>query len=344
MLRRARAWPGFVAIAVALLATACTREAQAPAVGGPLLPELGSRQREVSGLELRGPGNQVLVTLRRRNGEWQLAQRAGWRADDVRIARYLALLAQARRVESKTDRAVMYPRIGVEDVADAQAGGTELRLSGHGIAAKLLIGKPHKPSGGRYVRLGGQAQSWKTDADVVFDPDPVSWLDRRVLSVPLARVERVRIRPRSTAAFALVSRDDRFRPDDAPSAAMRDSYAGDEIASALAAFEVDDVGSGEGPAEVSQELAYELVDGAELTVSVWREGQREWARLRAAYDEERGSRWAQVSGRPEVEARARAQVAEWSERFAGRRFLLPAALGRTLTLDHSQILEGTPPP
>ena len=129
----------------------------------------------------------MLVTLRRRDGEWQLAQRDGWRADDERIARYLMLLAQARRVEAKTDRPVMYPRLGVEDVADAQAGGTELRLSGREIAATLLIGKPHKPSGGRYVRLGGQARSWKTDADVLFDPDPVSWLDRRVLAVPLAR-------------------------------------------------------------------------------------------------------------------------------------------------------------
>jgi hypothetical protein len=331
--------------ALVLLAAACSRGQPAIETSGPLLPTLASRQQQVDTLQLRGPGEQVLVTLRRHGSEWQLEQRAGWRADGARVAQYLAQLAQARRVAAKTDRPAMYPRIGVEDIADPQAGGTELRLSGTGIAARLLIGKPHKPSGGRFVRILAQARSWQTDVDVRFDPDPQAWLEHRVLALPLARVERVRVRPRAGAAFALENRDERFRPDDAPAAAMGDSHAGDDIASALVALDIDDVAPADaGVQRFSQELDYELVDGSVLTLSVRRQGQRDWLRISASFDEARGAAWARQSGREGVEAQARAQVAEWSRRFAGQEFLLPPALARTLTLDHSQILEGAPAP
>jgi len=346
-MRRVRA-PGVVsaiACGVLLLANACTKPPEAaPAAGGPLLPELADRQQQVDTLELRGAGNKALVSLQRKGDEWQLAQRDDWRADGARIAAFLVQLAQARRAEAKTDREVMYPRIGVEDVSDANATGTELRLAGQGIAARLVIGKPHKVSGGRFVRLAGQARSWLSDTDVGFDPDPVAWMDHRLLALPLARVDRVRLRPRGAPAFALVSRDDRFGPDDAPSGAMHDSHAGDDIASALVALDVDDVARDDAPRPLSQELDYELVDGGIVTLSVWREGQRDWLRIGASFDEARGASWERQAGRPGVEKQARAQVAEWTQRFAGRKFLLPPALARTLTLDHSQILEGDPPP
>ena len=337
-------WRRLAVAACCLLASACAPAPEAPESGGPLLPQLASRQQQVDRLELRGAGGAVLVTLQRKDGEWQLAQRGGWRADGARISTYLAQLAQAQRVEAKTDRAVMYPRLAVEEVSDPQAGGTELRLSGRELSARLLIGKEHKLSGGRYVRVGGQARAWLCDTDVGFDVDPLSWIDHRLVAVPLARVERVRIHPRVAPAFALVSRDDRFRPDDAPSGAMGDSHAGDDIASALEAFDIEDVAAGKAPAQYSQRLDYELVDGPVLAVTVWRDGQRDWAQLEASLDARRAAGWARQANKPALEAEARARVADWTRRFAGRKFLLPPSLARTLTLDHSQILEGKPAP
>ena len=335
---------GLLAAALVLLAGACAPAQDAPDAGGLLLPQLADRQAQVRSLELRGAGNKVLVTLQRKGGEWQLAQRAGWRADKARIATYLAQLAQAQRVEAKTDRADMYPRLAVEDVANADAGGTELHLSGPELSARLVIGKEHKLSGGRFVRVGGQARAWLCDTDLGFDPEPLSWLEHRLLAVPLPRVERVRIQPYGAPAYALVNVDDRFRPDDAPAGAMGDSHAGDEVASALEAFEIEDIAAGEAPARLSQRLDYELVDGPVLSVSVWRDGQRDWAQVSASLDGRRAANWARQAGKPALEAEARARVADWTRRFAGRKFLLPPALARTLTLDHSQILAGDAAP
>ncbi|MEO8160697.1 MAG: DUF4340 domain-containing protein [Arenimonas sp.] len=327
--------------AVASALAACGPDAEPETAGGALIPLLAARQDQVQRLQLRGPGSKVLVTLQRENGEWRLGERAGWPADSTRVAQFLLQLAQARRVEAKTASAAMYPRLGVEDVADPDGGGTELALSGRGFDQGLLIGKPHKPSGGRYVRLRGQARAWLTDADLGFDADPASWIEHRLVDVPLARVERVRIRPRNSAAFALVQREDRFRPDDAPSAAMGDSHAGDAIAAALQAFDIEDVGVDDGGQVAAQQLDFELVDGAVLQVAVWRDGQRDWVRLRPSLDAARADAWARQSGQPQVREHARANVADWARRFAGRRFLLPPALADTLMLDHAQILDGS---
>lgn len=333
-----------LAIAIALLGAACSPSPTADVAAGPLLPAMAARQQQVEGLQLRGAGNKVLVSLARDRGEWRVGERAGWPADSARIASTLAQLAQARRVEPKTASPSMYFRLGVEDIADPEAKGSELRIIGPGIEQRLLVGELHARSGGRYVRANGQARAWLTDVDVGFDPDPKSWLQRRLLEIPLARVERVRIRPRNSPAFALVHRDDRFRPDDAPAGAMGDSHAGDDIAASVQAFDIEDVALDDGSAAPAQSLDFELVDGTVLTVSIWRgEGQQDWARLSAAFDEARASAWATQARRPNAVDEARAIAQGWSKRFAGRRFLLPESLARILMLDHTQILEGLPP-
>jgi hypothetical protein len=315
------------------------RDSEAP---GPLLPQLAARQSQVSTLVLRGAGARALVTLRREGKEWRLGEREGARADAVRIERYLAMLAHARRIEAKTDRESMYPRLGLEDVSDPGAGGHELQVGGPGIDARVLLGKAHAVTGASYARLHGQARSWLLDADASFDPDPLAWLERRLLAVPLARVERVQLSPREGAAFALSSRGDRFRLEEAPEAAMRDSHAGDAIASALDGFAIEDTGRDEGR-EASRTLEYQLVDGSVLSIGVWREGPRDWARLAARLDEPRAQAWARQAQRPQLLADARTQVAEWNRRFAGRKYLLPQALATTLMLDPEQILRGDAP-
>src|SRR6186713_2990564 len=98
------AWILSVLVPIACLLAACTQHAaDAPQAGDSLLPQLAPRQDQVQRLQLRGAGGKPLVSLQRVGDEWLLEQRAGWRGDGARIGQYLALLAQARRVEAKTD-------------------------------------------------------------------------------------------------------------------------------------------------------------------------------------------------------------------------------------------------
>jgi hypothetical protein len=327
-----------------LLLPACRRAGENTdfAPGAHILPGLAGNPGQVDRLLLRGAGRRVLVSLERIDGEWRLREREGARADSARIQEYLLRLAQARSVENKTGSPAMYPRIGVEDVSSPEAGGHELELAGQGVSARIIIGKAHALSGTSFARIPGEAPSWRLDTDIGFEPDPVAWLEHRLLDVPIARVDRVRIRPRAGGEFSLAMRDDRFRPEDAPAAMLRDSHAGDDIAAAVQDFGIEDAGRDDGR-EAERVLDYELVDGAVLSVGVFRDGLRDWARISARLDEARAQDWAARARRAQALAETRAQVAQWQRRFAGRRFLLPPALASKLMLEYSQILQGEAP-
>ena len=333
-----------VLLASALLLPGCrgAGESVAFAPGAHIVPGLAASQDRIDRLVLRGAGKRVLVRLERIDGEWRVHERGGARADAARIAQYLLRLAQARSVENKTGSPALYPRIGVEDVSAPEAGGHELELAGQGVAARIIIGEAHAQSGTSFARIAGEVPSWRLDQDIEFAPDPVAWLERRLLDVPLARVDRVRIRPRAGGEFSLAMRDDRFRPEDAPAALLRDSHAGDDIAAAVQDFGIEDAGRDDGR-EAARVLDYELVDGAVLSVAVFRDGLRDWARISARLDETRAQAWAARAGRPQALAETRAQVAEWQRRFSGRRYLLPPALATTLMLEYSQILQAEAP-
>ena len=307
-----------------------------------MFPALAEHQDQLDRLQLRGAGNAALVTLVRKDGGWRVAERGNWPADEGRLSQYLFVLSQTHLAEAKTSNPALYARLGVEPISSADAKGTELTLSGGAVASRLLIGREHAKFNSNYVRVDGQAQSWLTDLPVSFDPDPASWLDRRLIDLPLARVAEVHVSGGAEKPFSLSHRDDRFRLDDAPSAAMRDSHQGDAMASALEQLKFDDVAADGGTATIERELRFLSVDGRMVTIQAWHEGSRVWARLAASPDEGRLLAWVRQAGNEKAAEGLRAQVAEWNQRFDGHRFLLPESAAASLMLSHEQILAGAP--
>ena len=334
---------GLSLLALLMLAGGCEQRAGALPRGGLLLPGLANSQDKLDRVQLRGPGHKVLVTLARQRGSWLVAERNGWPADAGRLSQFLFQLAQARRAEVKTSNPALYARLGVQPVSDAGASGTELTLSAGKSDTRIVIGHEHDVLDANYVRIEGQAQAWLTDVPIAFDPDPVAWLDHRLVDLPLARVAKVSIQPRIGPSFTLSSRDDRFRLDDAPSAAMRESHQGDAIASVPDQLRLEDVLLDDGAAK-ERELRYDLVDGSSVTLQLWHVGEQSWIRLAAALDEGRLAEWTRLGGKPQSGSEVRQRVLAWNRRFDARRFLLADKVAAILMLDHDQILAGTPSP
>lgn len=310
-----------------------------------LFPGLDKAQANVESMQLRGARNRVLVSLERRNGAWRVAERNGWPADTGRISQYLFVLSQARRMEAKTSDPKLYSRLGVEAISAADAKGAELTLSGKGMRSRLLIGNDHARMDGYYVRVDGEAGTWLTDLPVYFDPDPRVWLDRRLVDVPLARIARVRVSGVDEKPFSLSHREDRFRLDDAPAAAMRDSYQGDVVASALDQLHFEDVAADAGDTPAIRTLDYSTVEGLLLQVQAFREGEQLWVRMRAGTDPATAQAWAQVSAANAASnATLEARVKAFNESFSNRRFLLADPVATNLMLTHEQILAGPPKP
>lgn len=323
---------GLAALVLALGAAAWwlvgERRATAPGIGDELLPGFTERIAALEGLEIRVAGDTPVVTLQRRDGAWEVAQRPGWPANEREISRALFRLAETRRVEPKTDQPSLYARLGVEDVSADEATGAELRFTGGGEPLRLLVGKDHPSLGGSYVRLAGDARSWLVDQDIAPARNPVAWLDRRLVDLPLARVGRVRVEPASGPKFSLRRGEDGFEVVGFRARSRLDeSLAAAAFAEQLA---LDDLGPDTGR-QAERRHVFETLDGRELVVESWAHEAGTWARLAMTLDEEKATAWlaglpppaeGDDAPAPTLEG-LREQVAAAQARFEGRQFLLP---------------------
>lgn len=312
----------------------------APQVGL-ALPGLAERLDKLEGIEVYGAGETRLVSLRRVDGRWEEAGHPGWPTNEREISRALFRLAEARRLEAKTNDPALHARLGVEDLAGANAQGAELRLLGGGEPLRLVVGSNHPGLGGSYARLAGDPQSWLLDVDLSPARNPVDWLDRRILDLPLARVERVEVSPANGRAFVLTRRDQAFLVDGLEPASADDAVATAAVPEQLA---LDGVAADDGtPAQ--RRHVYRSVDGVSLTIATWAAEGGTWARLDVALDEAAAQAWFARGGdtadAPEQRlATLRAQVLEWQARFEGRRFLLPGQKAANLLRERSDFLGG----
>ncbi|MDY0022805.1 DUF4340 domain-containing protein, partial [Arenimonas caeni] len=310
----------------------------APAAG-PALPGLDARMEALEGIEVRGAGDTLLVSLRKVDGRWEEAGHPGWPSNEREISRALFRLAEARRVEPKTDDPALYARLGVEDIADAQAKSTELRLLGGGEPLRLVVGRNHPGLGGSYARLAGEARAWLLDADLSPARNPVDWLDRRIIDLPLARIERVRVEPARGRRFMLTRRDQAFLVDGQAPASAEDAVATAAVPEQLA---LDGVAADDGT-DAERRHVFESVDGVALTIASWKGEGGTWARLSVSLDEEAALAWFARAGEnadsPEQRLEAlRGQVADWQSRFEGHRFLLPAQKAANLLRERADFL------
>ena len=319
-----------VALALAALAlvagmAGCGRSAQegASTPHEPLLEDFGKREPAIASLTVRAPGDRATVTLQRDGKRWRIAERAGWPADTARVETLIGDLVAAHRIEPKTTQPDRYAKLAVQPITDPESQGVRLDVEGGGAPLRLLLGKP-KGETQRFVRQDGQAQAWLVDRPLRAPADPTEWLDTRLVDAPLVQVERVAVTLDSGQEFALSHRDDRFRIDDAPTAAMDDSHAGDALAGVLDHLVFEDVARDDGTAKAERTVRFIGHDGAWIELAAWRIDGRFWVRVARGGD----GKLATALAHPQA--------------TDGWRFRLPAFQAAALMASRSQILGDTP--
>ncbi|MBW8366609.1 MAG: DUF4340 domain-containing protein [Arenimonas sp.] len=342
------------------------RQAQGDAVSETIaLPGFAGRVDAVDRIEVLGAGANPLVSIEKRDGQWLMPDRDGWPANQREVGSALFRLGQVRRIEAKTADPGRHARLGVEDVSAADAKGTQLVLSGGaGEPVRVTVGNNHPTLGGSYVRLGDQAQAWLLDEDIAPARSAPDWLDRRLLDLPMARIDLIRVTPAKGRAFVLSRVDDRFSLDGLSPNAMADPDAGNTTAQFTQQLPLDDVAKDTGAA-ATQTAVFETLDGLRITVAAWPQDAGTWARLAVELDEDRAAAWfAKPPAAPGVEpdgaaadsagvdaakaapserrlADLRTQVDAWRQSFAGRQFLLPAEQAQALMRSRNDYLDGT---
>ena len=327
------------------------------------LPGFAARVDAIDRIQVLGAGAKPLVLIEKRDGRWVMPDRDGWPANQREVGSALFRLGQARRLEAKTADPKRHARLGIEDVTAADAKGTQLVLAGGTEEpVRITVGSNHPALGGSYVRVGDEVQAWLLDEDIAPARSAPDWLDRRLLDVPMARIDAIRVTPASGRAFTLTRVDDRFSIDGLAPSAMANPDAGNSTGGFTDQLPLDDVASDTGTA-ATQTAVFESLDGLGITVAAWRQDGGTWARLGVALDEARAREWfarpqagaAQggegsdaadadtlASASPEQRlVELRSQVDTWNKAFAGRQFLLPPQKAQGLMRSRNDYLDGT---
>lgn len=158
-----------------------------------LLGDIAGQINDVNRVEIIAAGNKTVVTMLRSENQWQIEQMAGYRADWPKLQALLASLAQARVVETKTDKPEYYARLGVEDVADPAAGSVLVRLGIGDQAVAVLVGQRAQGRQGQYVRLDNQGASALVDREIDVPTGELDWADARIVDINAAEVAEVEI-------------------------------------------------------------------------------------------------------------------------------------------------------
>ena len=152
-----------------------------------------TRINEVDKVEIVAGGNRIVATLVKSGDHWQLEQMHGYRADWPRLRDMLAILAQARVVEAKTDNPEYYARLGVEDIDAEEATGVLVRLHIGNDSTGVIIGNEPRGRSGQYARIAGQAGSVQLDREIGVSAETLDWLDTGIVDVDAAEVAEVEI-------------------------------------------------------------------------------------------------------------------------------------------------------
>src|SRR5690606_19131546 len=142
---------------------------------------------DIRTIRIRTAGDVLEATLVRGESGWAVEERDGWPVDVGKLRDFLLKLAQAKRIEAKTDNPSLYYKLGVEDIATKDTPGVQLAFEGLAQPLKLIVGRNVVRGTGTYARIVGEAPSWQTDADLAVDTDAASWLQRDIVDIAAGR-------------------------------------------------------------------------------------------------------------------------------------------------------------
>lgn len=274
----------FAALGLAALAAWLLGEEQSASLseGDRVLPGLSAALNDVNSVTVRRAGDTTVATLRRNKSGWVIADRDEYPANFARIRQNLRGLAEAQIFEAKTANAEFYERLGLRDIADAQATGTELDIQAPDYSARVIIGRTDEGGGSlAYVRRAGEAQSYLVTASLDPGSSAADWLETAILDLPSTRVRSVQIRHPDGEILAIAkprSESTNYTVADVPEGRSL-TYDGvaNAIGAALAGLTLDDVepvadfDAGERDVTVAR---FETFDGLVVEVSTWQLADR----------------------------------------------------------------------
>jgi len=172
--------------------------------GALLLPEVAVEIKGINRVEIVSAGAVTVATLIKTGESWQIEQMGGYRANWTSLNTLLSELAQARVVETKTDKPEYYARLGVEDVSEEGAASVLVKLNAGDNTTGILIGHQAQGRSGQYVRLQNSAVSALVDRKIEVSTERLDWVDTNIVDIYSSEVAEVElIHPTGERVFVM---------------------------------------------------------------------------------------------------------------------------------------------
>jgi len=251
--------------------------------GDLVLPGLESGVNAVSEVDLRR-GDGTRTSLKKASSGWVVGERE-WAAEPGKVRKLLLDLGSLNVVEEKTRLPENYPQLGVEDVSNPKASGTQVDVVTPARTFSLIVGKNSSGKSG-YVRVASSPASVLAAPLLTLDADPKSWLEHSLVDLPVTRVRQVEEKPLDAPAWS-AARDKKEQPDFTVTGVPKGRQltgpgAADAVAGALAGLTLEDVQKSAAPADAKLSRAvFRTFDGLEVTVTGRKDGSRSLVALSA---------------------------------------------------------------
>jgi hypothetical protein len=282
----------FVAALVALLALVFFGQrsgTQTRDSGTALVPDLDVALGSIERVTVVKANNETVATLEKRPESWVVADKHGYVANATKLRQALAALGEAQILEQKTANAELYDRLGVEDVAAADAAGISVSFTAPGPELPTIILGNAEGGRYRYARRAGEAQSYLIDRNPDVPRAAAQWVESLIVDIRGDRVREVTI-THADGEVVRLSKDSselaNFDVADVPEGREL-SYPGvaNVVGNALRELNLEDVEPATAPpAEDATTVEYRTFDGLVVRVTGTERDDESWITLEASAD------------------------------------------------------------
>ena len=261
-----------------------------------LYPDLKKELDAVTAVRIVKAGGTTAVEMKRGESGWTVSERSNYPADEAKLRKLVTSLAEAKLLEEKTSAAESYPKLGVEDVSNAAAGGIQVEIDGPKQPVKLIVGKQAQGGQSYYVRRAGEPKSWLINKDIDTSASSDQWLRKNVLDVSADRVQSAEVtiaggKPYSVAKKTRADAD--FTVEGLPKGKELSSpSAADSFATALSGLTLTDVQSASAMTDKpTAQAVIKTFDGLVAEATGWKKDDKHFIALKTAFDAAQAERF-----------------------------------------------------
>ena len=328
----------------------------------PFFPDLEKQAEDLAEVTITSQDDGVIrLLLSEDRTKWIAPDKNNFPVKTDELRGLLVDLLNAEAVEEKTARSDWHELLGLEDpVSEGDGVRVQLKNSKGEMFGDLIVGNnvgagAVGADGARFVRRGGEDQTYVARGDLSVKRELNDWIVRDVIDLFRERVAKVSVTPLDGPAYTLTRatpQDENFTLPSIPEGReILSETTPNQLGSALANVKFDDVRpAGDFDFSKGAQIVYETFDGLKITLAALQIAEDHWISVSAdllpvdvtpSSDGEATDAPDPASGlksREEVEAEA-AQIASYTNGWA---FQIPSWKGDAFQRDLESMLKPLP--